>query len=156
MKTWLDLTEGFPNRFDAEKMKAGRERFQNSDAWLTHYDYALSQGRRAILLTSKNDDVPGPESQYPPWDFLNYRRTLYVDQLTGYRSEGEHWLAQYFPPTTASEGVEFVSAHASRPFLWLMRRWRARAMQLFREHHEGSRARAIMHRIRGSGTVAMH
>ncbi len=85
MKTWLDLTDGFPIRFDVARMKADLERFQNSDAWLTHYDQALSQGWRAILLKSKNGDVSGPESQYPSWDFSDYRRTRYVDELPYFR-----------------------------------------------------------------------
>ncbi len=65
MKTWLDLTERFPVRFDVERMKADLVNFQNSAAWLSHYDQALSQGWRAILLKSKNGDVSGPASQYP-------------------------------------------------------------------------------------------
>ena len=81
MKTWLDLTDGFPIHFDVERMKTDLERFQSSDAWLTHYDSALSQGWRAILLKSKNGEVSGPQSQYPSWDFSDYRRTPYADQL---------------------------------------------------------------------------
>jgi hypothetical protein len=85
MRTWLDLTDGFPIRFDVERMKADLERFQNSEAWLSHYDNALSQGWRAILLKSKNGDVSGPQAQFPSWDFSDYRRTPYVDQLPYFR-----------------------------------------------------------------------
>jgi hypothetical protein len=85
MKTWLDLTDGFPVRFDVEMMKADLERFQSSEAWLTHYDQKLSQGWRAILLKSKGGDVSGPEAQYPSWDFTEYKRTRYVDELPYFR-----------------------------------------------------------------------
>jgi len=85
VKTWLDLTDRFPIQFDVEKMKADIAAFQNSEAWLTHYDQALSQGWRAILLKSKNGEVSGPASQYPSWDFSDYRRTRYVDQLPYFR-----------------------------------------------------------------------
>ena len=85
MRTWLDLTERFPVKFDVERMKTDLVTFQNSAAWLTHYDHALSQGWRAILLKSKNGDVSGPTSQYPSWDFSDYRRTPYADDLPYFR-----------------------------------------------------------------------
>jgi hypothetical protein len=85
MKTWLDLTDRFPIRFDVARMKADLDNFQNSAAWLKHYDHALSQGWRAILLKSTNGDVSGPMSQYPSWDFSDYRRTPYVNHLPYFR-----------------------------------------------------------------------
>jgi len=85
MRTWLDLTEGFPIRFDVERMKADLENLRSAEAWATHYDKDLSEGWRAILLKSKNGDVSGPTSQYPSWDFSDYRRTCYVDQLPYFR-----------------------------------------------------------------------
>jgi quercetin dioxygenase-like cupin family protein len=85
MRTWLELTEGFPIRFDVQRMKADLERFHNSDAWLSHYDRGLSQGWRVIMLRSRNGDVSGPESQRPSWDYCDYRRTPYVDQLPYFR-----------------------------------------------------------------------
>jgi hypothetical protein len=85
MKTWLDITEGFPVEFDVARMKADLERFQNSEAWLGHYDTALSQGWRAILLKSLHGDVSGPQSQAPTHDFSEYALTRYVDQLPYFR-----------------------------------------------------------------------
>ena len=251
MRTWLELTEGFPVRFDVERMKADLERFQNSEAWLSHYDTALSQGWRAILLKSKNGEISGPESQYPSWDFSDYRRTQYVDDLPYFReimdqlkcpqgrmrimrlgpgmvinlhydvgaevgclafkqvrlhvpivtndrvtffvggerirmqpghlyyvnfskrhyvrNDGDEarthlvmdlkvndWLAQYFPPTTAREELEFATARALWPTWWRLRRYRVRTQRLFWKHYEGSRTQAVVHRIRGSGTVNFH
>lgn len=85
MKTWHDLTEAFPIRFDVARMMADLDAFASSEAWLSHYDAALSQGWRAILLKSKNGDVSGPRSQYPSWDFSDFRRTPYVEQLPYFR-----------------------------------------------------------------------
>jgi hypothetical protein len=86
MKTWVDLTDTFPIRFDVEKMKADLESLQSSAVWLSHYDQGLSAGWRAILLHSKNGEVSGPESQRPSWDFSDYRRTPYVNQLPYFSS----------------------------------------------------------------------
>lgn len=85
MKTWLDLTDSFPIRFDVERMKADLAALQNSEAWLSHYDTALSQGWRAILLKSKGGDISGPLAQQPSWDFSDYKRTPYVEQLPYFR-----------------------------------------------------------------------
>ena len=249
MKTWLDLTEGFPIRFDVERMKADLENFQNSAAWLTHYDRALSQGWRAILLKSKNGDVSGPTSQYPSWDFSDYRRTPYVDQLPYFRelmdqlkcpqgrmrimrlspgmvinlhrdvgaevgclafkqvrlhvpivtndrvtffvggerirmqvghiyyvnfakshyvrNDGDEarthlvmdlkvndWLEQYFPKPTAWEQLEFMTARTTWPPYWKLRQLRVRTVRQFWKHYEGSRAQAVVHRIRGKHRAA--
>jgi hypothetical protein len=249
MRTWLDLTEGFPIHFDVERMKADLERLQNSEAWLSHYDHALSQGWGAILLKSKNGDVSGPQSQYPSWDFADYRRTQYVDQLPYFRelmdelkcpqgrmrimrlapglvinihrdvgaevgclafkqvrlhvpivtndrvtffvggekvrmqpghlyyvnfskrhyvrNDGNEarthlvmdlkvndWLAQYFPPTTAWERFEFAAARATWPTFWRLRKWRVRAERQFWQRYEGSRAQAVVHRVRGKTRAA--
>ena len=80
MKTWIDLTEGFPFKFDVGRMKSDLEQLQDL-GWLSHYDVGLSTGWKAILLVSKNGQMSGPESQRPSWDFSEFRRTPVVDQL---------------------------------------------------------------------------
>ena len=249
MKAWLDLTEGFPVRFDVERMKADLERFQNSEAWLSHYDDALSQGWRAILLKSKSGEVSGPQSQRPSWDFSDYHRTKYVEQLPYFRelmdqlkcpqgrmrimrlgpgmvinthydvgpevgclafkqvrlhvpivtndrvtffvggerikmqpghlyyvnfskyhyvrNEGNEarthlvmdlkvndWLAQYFPQPSGWEQVEFATARALWPTFWRLRRWRNVTTRTFWRNYEGSRAQAVVHRLRGKTRAA--
>ena len=66
------------------------------------------------------------------------------------------WLAQYFPPTTAWEELEFATARALWPAWWRLRRYRVRTQKYFWKQYEGSRAQAMVHRIRGSGTVNIH
>lgn len=85
MRTWLDLTEGFPVRFDVERMRADLRKLEGRGDWLAHYDKGLSNGWRAILLNSKNGEISGPESQRPSWDFSDFRRTPYVEQLPYFR-----------------------------------------------------------------------
>jgi len=249
MKAWLDLTEGFPIRFDVARMKADLARFEHSEAWLTHYDHALSQGWRAILLKSKNGEVSGPESQRPSWDFTDYRRTKYVDELPYFRelmdqlqcpqgrmrimrlgpgmvinvhydvgpevgclafrqvrlhvpivtndrvtffvggerirmqaghlyyvnfskyhyvrNDGDEarthlvmdlkvndWLARFFPQPTAWEELEFATARTLWPAFWRLRRWRNLSTRAFWRNYEGSRAQAVVHRLRGKTRAA--
>jgi len=85
MKTWLDLTEGSPIRFDVERMRAELRDLESSGDWLAHYDKGLSTGWRAILLNSKHGEISGPESQRPSWDFSDFRRTPYVESLPYFR-----------------------------------------------------------------------
>jgi len=85
LKTWLDLTDGFPIRFDVARMRADLQRLTESDAWLSHYDTGLSTAWRAILLRSKHGQTSGPESQRPSWDFSDFRATEYVDRLPYFR-----------------------------------------------------------------------
>ena len=84
MRTWADLTEGFPIRFDVERMRADLTTLVEG-GWLDHYDKGLSSGFGAILLKSKNGDASGPESQLPSWDFSDYRRTPFVERLPYFR-----------------------------------------------------------------------
>lgn len=79
MKTWLDLTDACPIKFDVERMKADVAVI--SEDWLTHYDPTLSRKWRAILLVSKHGEISGPESQRPSWDFSEFKRTAFVDKL---------------------------------------------------------------------------
>jgi hypothetical protein len=81
MKTWLDLTEGFPIKFDVERMRREIAEFETNELWLGHYDKGLSKGWRAILLNSRHGDLSGPESQRPAWDFSEFRRTAHVEKL---------------------------------------------------------------------------
>jgi hypothetical protein len=85
MKTWLDLTDGFPIRFDITRMRAELQELESRGDWLEHYDKGLSSGWRAILLNSKRGEISGPESQRPSWDFSDFRRTLYVQRLPYFR-----------------------------------------------------------------------
>jgi hypothetical protein len=80
MKTWLDLTDACPFKFDVEKMRADVATLEK-EGWLTHYDPTLSRKWRAILLVSKHGDTTGPESQRPSWDFTEFKRTPYVEKL---------------------------------------------------------------------------
>jgi quercetin dioxygenase-like cupin family protein len=84
MRTWADLTEGFPIRFDVERMRADLATLVEG-GWLDHYDKGLSSGFGAILLKSKNGDTSRPESQLPSWDFADYRRTAFVERLPYFR-----------------------------------------------------------------------
>jgi|SRR5882762_3245849 len=84
MRTWLDLTERFPVRFDVERMRADLAALE-AGGWLEHYDRGLSSDFRAILLKSKNGATSGPESQRPSWDFSDYRVTPYVERLPYFR-----------------------------------------------------------------------
>ena len=61
MKTWLDLTEGFPIHFDVERMRADLAGLTSGEAWLDHYDKGLSSDFRAILLKSKGGETSGPQ-----------------------------------------------------------------------------------------------
>ena len=81
MKTWLDLTEGFPVRFEVARMREDLARLTAGENWLSHYDTGLSAGWRAILLRSKHGQISGPESQRPSWDFSDFRNTAYVERL---------------------------------------------------------------------------
>ena len=85
MKTWLDLTEGFPIHFDVERMRADLAGLTSGEAWLDHYDKGLSADFRAILLKSKGGETSGPQSQLPAWDFDDFRRTAYVERLPYFR-----------------------------------------------------------------------
>jgi hypothetical protein len=85
MKTWLDLTDGFPIRFDVARMRAELQELESRGDWLEHYDKGLSIGWRAILLNSKHGEITGPESQRPSWDFSDFRRTPYVERLPYFR-----------------------------------------------------------------------
>jgi hypothetical protein len=85
MRTWLDLTDGFPIRFDVERMRADLARLTSGEGWLEHYDGGLSTDFRAILLKSKNGETSGPQSQLPSWDFADFKRTIYVDRLPYFR-----------------------------------------------------------------------
>ncbi|MBV9346158.1 MAG: aspartyl/asparaginyl beta-hydroxylase domain-containing protein [Gammaproteobacteria bacterium] len=85
MRTWLDLTDRFPIRFDVERMRADLDRLTSSESWLDHYDSGLSTDFRAILLKSKGGETSGPKSQLPAWDFADFRRTVYVDRLPYFR-----------------------------------------------------------------------
>jgi hypothetical protein len=85
MKTWLDLTEGFPVRFDVARMRADLARLASGEGWLDHYDSGLSTDFRAILLKSKGGETSGPQSQLPAWDFADFQRTNYVDRLPYFR-----------------------------------------------------------------------
>lgn len=80
MKTWLDLTDRFPFKFDVERMKSDIAKLEKS-GWLGHYDKGLSEGWRAMLLVSKDGEMSGPESQRPSWDFSRFKRTALVEQL---------------------------------------------------------------------------
>ena len=116
MRTWLDLTDRFPVQFDVERMKTDLVTFQNSAAWLTHYDHALSQGWRAILLKSKNGDVSGPTSQYPSWDFSDYRRTPYADDLPYFRELMDQIQLPAGPD--AHHATQSGHGHQSAPRCW--------------------------------------
>lgn len=84
MRTWIDLTERCPIKFDVERMKADLNKL-NDGGWLSHYDKGLSDGWRAILLVSKHGQMSGPESQRPSWDFSDFRRTPIVEELPYFR-----------------------------------------------------------------------
>lgn len=84
MKTWIDLTDRVPMKFDVERMTQEIRQFESS-GWLEHYDPGLSSGWRAILLKSRGGDISGPEAQRPDWDFSKYQRTPHVDKLPYFR-----------------------------------------------------------------------
>ena len=83
MRIWLDLTSGFPVRFDVARMRDDLHAL--SSGWLTHYDTGLSTDFRAILLKSRFGETSGPKSQQPAWDFGDFRRTEYVERLPYFR-----------------------------------------------------------------------
>jgi Aspartyl/Asparaginyl beta-hydroxylase len=64
------------------------------------------------------------------------------------------WLGQYFPHPTAWEQIEFATARTLWPAFWRLRWWREKNRQRFWKHYEGSRAQAVLHRIRGKTHAA--
>lgn len=84
MRTWIDLTDRVPMKFDVERMAQEIKQLESS-GWLDHYDPGLSAGWRAILLKSRGGDISGPEAQRPDWDFSKYQRTPYVERLPYFR-----------------------------------------------------------------------
>jgi len=95
MRTWLDLTDGFPIRFDVERMRADLTRLTTGESWLEHYDGGLSTDYRAILLKSKNGDTSGPQSQLPAWDFADFKRTVYVERLPSFDEARDEFTRSY-------------------------------------------------------------
>jgi hypothetical protein len=84
MKTWIDLTDAFPFKFDVDRMKADLKKIDENKL-LDHYDPTLDRGWRAALLVSKHGEMSGRESQRPSWDFSEFVRTPLVDQLPYFR-----------------------------------------------------------------------
>lgn len=80
MRTWADLTDAFPFKFDVERMKADLARIDER-VLIDHYDVTLDRGWRALLLVSKYGEISGPESQRPTWDFSEFKRTAEVERL---------------------------------------------------------------------------
>lgn len=85
MKTWLDLTDACPFKFDVERMIADIRKIDESRL-LDHYDPTLDRGWRAALLVSRHGEMSGRESQRPSWDFSDFRRTPLVDELPYFRA----------------------------------------------------------------------
>lgn len=85
MKTWMDLTEGFPLKFDVERMKADLRKIDEEKLLVDHYDVTLDRGWRAALLVSKHGQMSGRQSQRPSWDFTDFKRTTLLDELPYFR-----------------------------------------------------------------------
>lgn len=84
MRTWADLTEDFPIKFDIEKMRADLAKIDEAKL-LDHYDITLDRGWKAAMLVSKGGQMSGRESQRPSWDFNEFKRTPLVEQLPYFR-----------------------------------------------------------------------
>lgn len=89
MRTWADLTDRFPFKFDLDAMKADLAKIDDS-ALVDHYDVSLDRGWRAALLVSKHGKMDGRESQRPSWDFTEFRRTTLAEQLPYFRTILDH------------------------------------------------------------------
>jgi len=62
MRTWYDLTESFPFKFDVEKMRQEYE-FIKNEKFLEHYDPTLSRDWTTLPLVSKAGEAINAESQ---------------------------------------------------------------------------------------------
>ena len=85
MRTWADLTDAFPWKFNVDAMKEDLSRIDD-DTLVDHYDVTLDRGWRAALLVSKHGQMSGRESQRPSWDFSDFRRTPLLEQLPYFKS----------------------------------------------------------------------
>jgi len=83
MYNYADLTDGFPIKFDLQRMRAELEILE-SKQWLDHYDAALADGWTTIPLVSHDGSADGVESQRIG-EFGQYKRTHYVDELPYFR-----------------------------------------------------------------------
>jgi len=84
MKSWIDLTDSFPMKFDVERMRA-EYRMLDSDEWLVHYDPTLSREWKAKLLVSIDGKEVDAESQRGTDDYSRMKRTELVDRLPYFR-----------------------------------------------------------------------
>ena len=87
MRSFIDLTDGFPFKFDVERMRADLARLNDAEL-LSHYDVGLSEGWRAALLVSKGGQMSGPESQRPAWiteSGTEFQRTPLLHDLPYFR-----------------------------------------------------------------------
>lgn len=80
MRTWIDLTDNFPMRFDVETMRAEYESLK-SENWLGHYDPTLSREWKAIMLVSIGGKMVDEESQRGSDDYSMMARTDIVEKL---------------------------------------------------------------------------
>lgn len=80
MKTWIDLTDRFPIKFDVEKMRQEYDLLKDEN-WLGHYDPTLSREWKAILLVSLNGETVDEESQRGADDYTLMKRTQISSKL---------------------------------------------------------------------------
>lgn len=84
MRTWIDLTERFPIKFDVERMRQEYALLQD-EAWLGHYDPTLSREWKAIMLVSLNGETVDEESQRGADDYTLMKRTQIIEKLPYFR-----------------------------------------------------------------------
>lgn len=83
MKTWIDLTDRFPIKFDLSRMKEEIKKVEQSN-WLGHYDQTLSSVWKVLPLVSLEGKMDNSEEQRPgPWD--QYKRTKLLDSMPYHR-----------------------------------------------------------------------
>lgn len=80
MRTWIDLTDRFPMKFDVERMRKEYALLQ-SESWLGHYDPTLSREWKAVMLVSLNGEAVDEESQRGADNYELMKRTQIVEKL---------------------------------------------------------------------------
>jgi hypothetical protein len=79
MQAMIDLTDRFPMRFEAGRMRQELEDLENSP-WVEHYDRKISNGWTTLLLSSRDGTMDRPDSMRPSWRG-HFQRTPLLDRL---------------------------------------------------------------------------
>lgn len=83
MQTMIDLTDRFPMRFSAERMRKELEDLENSP-WVEHYDRKISNGWTTLLLSTRDGTMDRPNSMRPGRG-RQFKRTPLLQQWPYFR-----------------------------------------------------------------------